>query len=148
MDFLYVLVTLCLKKSVFCLNSQGSLFPEPFPFSVLGQTTRLLMRLLAGAAFFPPSLLKGGSPVPAKYWQPLPQLPGAGATQTLKLGVGMSEFRCLCCKEKHVQALCSALGFIFCYVKLSGGLPELGRVEETTFSVKRSAALRQIAATC
>lgn len=66
---------------------------------MLGWTTHLLLSFLASTAFFfffAPSLLKGGSPVFAEYWRPLPQLPGACTTQTLKLGVGMSELGCLC----------------------------------------------------
>lgn len=133
--FLCMLDTLCLKKSVFCLKSQSSLFPGPFPFSVLGQTTRLLLSFLAGPAFFCPSLLKGGSTVPAKYWQPLPQLPGAGTTQTLKLG-GRNVRIQVSLLERETSAgsvFCFGLYCRFCFVKLIGGLASTGRWKRPPF---------------
>lgn len=101
----------CLKKSVFCRNSPCSLFPGRSPFSVPAWTTRLLLSFLTSAAFFPPPLL---------------QPPGACTAQTLKMGVGMSEFRCLLKRETHAGSMfCFGIYCHFCFVKLSGRLPEL-----------------------
>lgn len=124
MDCLYVLVTLS-QKSVCCLNSPCSLFPERSPFSVPAWTTRLLLSFLTSTAFFPP---------------PLPQPPGACTAQTLKMGVGMSEFRCLLKREtcRLYVLLWDLLSFLLCKAEWTPA--RAGGVEEPTFSVKQSSA--------
>lgn len=99
---------------------------------MLGRTTPLLLSFLAFLAFIPLSLLKGDSLVPAKYWQPLPQLPGAGMTQTHILRVGMSEFGCLLKRENTCRLyvlLGALLSLSFC--KAEWRPARVGGVEET-----------------
>lgn len=92
-----MLVTLAQKVS-FLPELQTFLVPGPFPFSVLGHTTHLPLSFLAGPAFFPPSLRRGGSHFPATWsWHhPNPEL-----------GVGMFRIQ-VPVEEKHVQA-------VFCF---------------------------------
>lgn len=100
---------------------------------MLGRTTSFLLSFLAFPTFIPLSLFKGDSLVPAKYWQPLPQLPGAGTTQTHKLKVGMSEFGCLLKRENTCRLsvlLGALLSLLLC--KAEWRLARAGGVEEAT----------------
>lgn len=120
-DF-FVYVGHCLKKSVLCLNSQHSFFPGPFPFSMLGQSTHLLLSSLAGPAFFPPSH--------GRQWcltSTGRHFPGAGATQTLKLGGRKVRIQVSASKRetRAGSTFCFGLYCHFCFVKLSGDLLEL-----------------------
>lgn len=113
-------------------KGQHSYFPWPFTSRMLGRTTHLLLSFLAFPAFIPPSLPKGDSLVPAKYWQPVPHIPGAGMTQTHKLRVGMSEFGCLLKRENTCRLyvlLGALLSLLLCQAEWRPA--RAGGVEET-----------------
>lgn len=113
-------------------KGQHSYFPWTFPSRMLGRTTHLLLSFLAFPAFISPSLPKGDRLVPAKYWRPVPQLPGAGMTQTHKLRVGMSEFGCLLKRENTCRLyvlLGALLSLLLCQAEWRPA--RAGGVEET-----------------